>query len=431
MRKLFVVVSIVGLFLSIFTGCASKKIVVHRVETQKMGKHGIYYALPKTILKVVIPVKTITKEPGPYAAYAQELLGLEVGAVITTKSTTHALGTPQVKIGSIPDPDQIFFVEVSGGFLKKSAIGIELSETGIITKSVMEVEDKTFEFGVKAFETITGLIPKAFPFGAPELPPKKEEDRERAKAKLVAEKINDLRLKKEALISGDSQGVTGGLPVETLKLMLKELDELEERYLNFFTGATSISIETREFEFIPSRSETGKVLCGFSKTDGNITGYDPSDTNQEKLEIVITTPPNQLADIVEKVQAEEKKGEQGFYYRIPKIAAAEIKLDNTIILKEELLISQLGTVVALPADTGSRKVKYNISLYDSTGALKKLDINTEALDMEMLDKISSASQQFIEKIKESEDELAQLEKRRKILEEMQKIKELEKEINKE
>jgi hypothetical protein len=101
-------------------------------------------------------------------------------------------------------------------------------------------------------------------------------------------------------------------------------------------------------------------------------------------------------------------------------------------------IAQYGTVVSLPASTGGRTTKHALALYEATGAMKNFNLGSSALiQQSLLDDLGGAATSIIDaKAKRDEakkaqaDELTQLERKRKLLEEMLKIKEAEETLKK-
>jgi hypothetical protein len=129
-------------------------------------------------------------------------------------------------------------------------------------------------------------------------------------------------------------------------------------------------------------------------------------------------------------------GNRGFYYRIPGRAIAFLKQGPAELGRAPLSIAQFGHVVSLPASTGGRKTKYTLELFEASGGLKNFSMGSSALiQQKNIDDLAGAATTLIEakgerkKAKAPADELQQLERQRKILEEKKKIRELEDELN--
>ena len=149
----------------------------------------------------------------------------------------------------------------------------------------------------------------------------------------------------------------------------------------------------------------------------------------------------QFADVVNGADL-KRNGDRGFYYRIPGRAIAFVvkerpKEKNTDELgRAPLSIAQFGEVVSLPASTGGRRTKYTLALYEASGGLKNFVMGSDSLvKQKNIDDLTGAASTAIEargerkKAKAPADELQQLERQRKILEEKKKIRDLEKDLD--
>jgi len=96
---------------------------------------------------------------------------------------------------------------------------------------------------------------------------------------------------------------------------------------------------------------------------------------------------------------------------------------------------QLGTIASLPSSTGSLKSNYVVGFSDSTGGIKKITYGSTAVDQNLVGSAGTsaaglleARQASIEAKAKAKDELTQLERERKILEEKKAIRDLKKEL---
>jgi hypothetical protein len=106
------------------------------------------------------------------------------------------------------------------------------------------------------------------------------------------------------------------------------------------------------------------------------------------------------------------------------------------LLMQRIPIAQFGVVAALPESTGGRKSAVTAELYGATGALKTVTISSDAaVDKSLISDAETAAGTTIDALAADKEakaasavELAELEKKRKILEEKLKIQELEKQL---
>jgi hypothetical protein len=149
---------------------------------------------------------------------------------------------------------------------------------------------------------------------------------------------------------------------------------------------------------------------------------------------------NTMAGVIQAA-ALKQNGKRGFYYRVPGrgVASLEMVAGGTTeeLGRDTLSIAQFGNTVSLPASTGGRRTKYTIDLFEASGGLKNFIMGSDALVKQqnvkdLTDSASTIFQAAGEKKEERRkanlppDELSELERKRKILEEKKKIQELEK-----
>ena len=80
-------------------------------------KQGMYYALPRTLIKVNLTVDKTEYYAGPYAAYAGKYLDLE--NVSTNDYNEYAITEISLSTIAEPDPAHIYFAEFDDKMIKK------------------------------------------------------------------------------------------------------------------------------------------------------------------------------------------------------------------------------------------------------------------------------------------------------------------------
>lgn len=135
-----------------------------------------------------------------------------------------------------------------------------------------------------------------------------------------------------------------------------------------------------------------------------------------------------------------QNGKRGFYYRVPGRGVASLVFDGAVpdeLARDMLSIAQFGETVSLPASTGGRRTKYSIELFEASGGLKNFIMGADALVKQAnvkdltdsagtIVEAQTAKKEARRKANLPPDELTELERKRKILEEKKKIQELEK-----
>nr|VFJ95516.1 MAG: hypothetical protein BECKLFY1418A_GA0070994_10513 [Candidatus Kentron sp. LFY] len=165
---------------------------------------GIPYVLPRTALKITIPVVTTTQKEGSFVSEAREIFAKkekegkckwkednecsnefwgkfeeggdaclkrvfdrasEVGVKIEKdrkygQITTNRLGKISVASEAMPDPKQLYFVEAKGGMFENRGVDITFAPGGIFKEITASAEDKTVEFAAKTLGSVLGAVAK-------------------------------------------------------------------------------------------------------------------------------------------------------------------------------------------------------------------------------------------------------------------------------
>jgi hypothetical protein len=288
-------------------------------------------------------------------------------------------------------------------------------------------------------------------------------------AKVIYDRILELEEKRDGLLGGG--GFNAPLPSDTFTKILGELDTTLKAYKDkYFLGTKKQTATTLAFRMdpppppVPPAVIPPKDLFNFSETNGiclpllaNNQGVkvDPdfgstaACANPKKIRLVLRVGDNGEGDgggttMAGAIQTAglNQNGRRGFYYRVPGRGVAELQsVDGAGAIdelgRETLSIAQFGNTVSLPSSTGGRRTKYTIDLFEASGGLKNFVMGSDALVKQqnvkdLTDSAATIFQAAGEKREERRkanlppDELNELERKRKILEEKKKIQDLEK-----
>jgi len=289
-------------------------------------------------------------------------------------------------------------------------------------------------------------------------------------AKVIYDRILELEEKRDGLLGGG--GFNAPLPSDTFTKILGELDTTLKAYKDkYFLGTRKQTATTLAFRMDPPPPPVPpappippKDLFNFSETNGiclpllaNNQGVkaDPdfgsaaACATPKKIRLLIRVGDNGEGDgggttMAGAIQGAglNQNGKRGFYYRVPGRGVAELQsVDGAGAIeelgRETLSIAQFGKTVSLPSSTGGRRTKYAIDLFEASGGLKNFVMGSDALVKQqnvkdLTDSTATIFQAAGEKREERRkanlppDELTELERKRKILEEKKKIQDLEK-----
>jgi hypothetical protein len=540
-------------------GCFESKVVTSRVNDPDGSKRptkmsGVFYALPRTVVKANVPIVRTDKEPGEFYAFTPCFFPNE--NYLKVKSTEFGVDTPKIDFATlpVPDPKQIFLIKTQGGMFETRSLELELTESGVFVKATGETTNEAIDIVTGSIKTGVGLIAKASStglFANKVVPPENVleskqlacrshliatwatylSDAKRALqqahtadektqatqvlAKLTAarpEILDDNRVdafkneyeKAEEAFKTiqslekrrhndvlDTTTTPASVHLDTFKLMLDELDKsittLKE---SNFIGTKSDLTWNASFKLNPEKSDPNdsaniprmsidlftlskqygvcEVLANTQSNQGvplvpkfkiekecsaDNPNCKPDEQNRvdckgKKVWLEIAPGENgegapggtQFADVI-KGASLNPNGHRGFYYRIPGRAIGFVRKETAEANSDELAraplsIAQFGEVVSLPASTGGRRTKYTLALYEASGGLKNFVMGSDSLvKQKNIDDLTDAASTAIEakgerkKAKAPADELQQLERQRKILEEKKKIRDLEKDLD--
>ena len=383
-------ISLMIIFLFIhFTGYG--QINVFRIDknTVPSGKEGVYYSLPRTVIKVNVTLDRVENYKGPYAESALKYLGLK--NVVSANSIEYNITDIKVTTTAEPDPDQYYFIEFGEKITKNEKAGLfALTESGLILGTMPGESDTVKEVRIikpeespliserdvfpeifkyssdfSFFEKVDTIIRKVnvdtITMERQYLKRTVVEKSPEQKAKEAADFISKIKDNRFNLISGFQEV---NYNKETLEYMDAQLKILEKEYMKLFTG---ISIhKTIVFSFVyspnPNQVNAAVPVFKYSKTKG-IIDLDEPGGKVVTVKIQRSGTTGSLSAYLKKITEDEKKS-HGFYYRIPELAKVNVKLDENLQDETQCLVSQLGVVTYLPAN------KWKVNFFPETGGVK-------------------------------------------------------------
>ncbi len=356
-------------------------------------KDGVFYSLPRTVVKVDVKIDRMENYKGPYADFALRLLGLK--NVVAENTVDYKISSISITTYPEPDPDQYYFVELGEKVSKGESGILSLSDAGVIlgtlpgnldtTGRVMIVPkpeepgagtDKDafgelfkYSADVSVFEKVDTIIRK---INIDTMTVERQyykrtmvEKSPEQKAKEAADFISKIKENRFNLISG-TQEVNYNR--ETLEYMDNQLKTMEKEYLKLFTGISLHKSLNFSYKYIPTPNQinTEIPIFKFLKSKGVIDLDEPGGKVVTiKIQRVGNT--NTVGNYLKKAIKDSKV--QGFSYRIPELARISVKLDEETQEESQCLLSQLGVVTNLPAN------KWKVQFHKETGGIKGLEIH--------------------------------------------------------
>lgn len=385
-----------AIYLILWSAGAFAQLNVVRIDNNSVPqtKDGVFYALPRTVVKVAVRIDRVENYKGPYSDFAMKYLGLK--NVIGANSIDFRISDITITTYAEPDPDQYYFIEMGakGGSKAEKAGLLTLTESGLIVGTIPGLVDTTGLSGEMGFKGDISLEPDEDLFGElfkysadvsifekvdtiirkvniDTMSVERQyfkrtliEKTPEQKAKEAADYISKIKENRFTLISG-SQEVNYNK--ETLEYMDSQLKTMEKEYLKLFTGISLHKSMVFNYKYIPVANQINAEvpIFKFIRTKG-IIDLDETGGKVVTIKVQRVGNTNSVAGYLQKASKESKS--QGFSYRIPELARVTVKLDESTQKETQCLINQLGIVTYLPAD------RWKATFHNQTGGIKNLEL---------------------------------------------------------
>jgi hypothetical protein len=190
-----------------------------------------------------------------------------------------------------------------------------------------------------------------------------------SQAEEAANFILKLRKRRFYLMTGKYGNVPEG---EALKTVLIELDKLEKQYLSLFIGLSTYEKEKYAFNYIPLSGVTvdRDVIFRFSETRGMLR---KTDAEGDIVSLNIKSIGNlvNVKSYTNSLMNDNTISSSGIVYRLPDVADVEIMLDNKLVARQKMVISQFGVLLEMPEEF-LKDSNYSIEFHTETGGLKSI-----------------------------------------------------------
>ena len=330
---------------------------------------GMVYSLPRTGIRVKVNAVKETFVPGPYAAYADQLLGIK--NVKNRAAVNWVIEDLEIDVFSEPDPEQTYKTQGEG------ASAISLSPDGCLaginlnTAVVKSEKVATNRTGQK--KQTDDKIPFEFRTDIPLFIASDSEDDSRPvrltqeqRISRAAQRVLECRRLQYEIIAGqmDEYHPDG----DAYKISLNELRKMEDDYLSLFTGKSVFTKETFGFDYIPKTGGKSEAIFRVSEENGIVP---VSDLSGKPVMIEFEIDKDLAQKTSEMIKSgNPAAGSKGVFYRIPGRATAKVISDMNVIATSRITVAQFGVVTPLPDEflTGEYAIEYS----PETGAIKNI-----------------------------------------------------------
>lgn len=373
------------LFLAILiTSCTPKVAPVkHAISvihnTQAGQPLPLGYCLPKNGIEVDVILRKENRFEGPYSKFALKYLGITSG-IIHSDEVAYQIESISVKTISMADYNACFFIDENNiapvslslfddgtlAGVNEKNIELPISEhaaTISFPKAVPEaiftdLSTKRFvgtksDAGGKTVKTDTAMIKVPVSRSAEAV--KTIEVKAEEAANFIF-KIRKRRLKMLASFSDQP------VPANSADILSNELDSLETRYVELFTGRTIPEKEISTFRIFPEKPDSCILMFYFSPKNG----ISLSANNDSYSPVTVTFKP-----VVNQTLIPAPDTTYGLVYRNPQLTNAFITINDQYLFDIQLPVNQFGSWIVLN-EKYLAGAEFSVEFYPATGAIKKV-----------------------------------------------------------
>jgi len=322
---------------------------------------ALVYALPLTVVDIAIETERVIEKPGPYSAYAADLLGLT--DVIKSENEYWSVTGVTISTHEEIDPDGYFAISAPGVFRTNV---LEMKKAGLIldlNPEMYDVENQRknslssgveihqfYDMGSDEYfrnrrDTLYRVVSVDTAFvRIPYLVVKKQKLNLDQLAERAAIRLMELRDGKHLLLTGE----TNLFPQDGSAIA--EINRLERQYTELFAGKVFSEKRTFRYQITPRKDQTGRKidLCVFSEATGP---GDPGSKTGDPVTIEFT-PEQKTRNIASPVSkggpAQQKYSR--IVCRLPDVAEVKLSIGNTVAGSGRKLIYQFGEIIQMPSN---------------------------------------------------------------------------------
>ena len=340
MKKLFLL-----LFLIISLNIKAQYIVNYASNINQNVTDGIYYNLPRNVIRLDFTVECVHEIKGKYSNFAKELL--ETNNYIKENDIRYYIKDVTVDVLTETDSEMIFYISTD----EKSKDNIELnmrftSEGNIQSFGIkddrrdLDSENVSFENRLAQQNTNPDFVYLPLRDDEEDEDGNSTDDKmsEKEIAQSIIEEIKKIRLAYFDLISGYQEIDYGN----TITYMLEELKKMEKEYLSLFVGRVERNDNVKTFYIIPEEGTNNYSIAKFSDKEGfnSKTGDNVKIVLQE---ISSSNVKGISEDVIKNTTYNNK-----MVYREPAYVNMKLMKGDEILIDNRIQISQLGDFILLP-----------------------------------------------------------------------------------
>jgi hypothetical protein len=367
--KKFILLPLFFIIIMIMVSCWPEKklagpgyVIAPLSDTTKIKGGTIVYSLPMTVFTFMVEMERTIELPGPYAKYAEDLLGFK--GVIMNEAEYWSIQGVSVSSHNEADPSEYYVIEGNNLFhsnvlvLKKEGLILDLNPemefkavSNIGNKEMNIDQFQSYDLGSDEYyriQTDTAYrrvnLDTAF-IRIPYIVETKKKLSVSQLAERAARRLMEIRDGKILILTGEANV----FPQDDAAI--NELNRLEQEYTELFTGKTISDKRTFTYQLVPRKELAGKPVTLFRFSE--VTG--PGDTSSENgTEVFVTLTSEQKTKDLTFISSETpdpfNPPVDKLFYRIPDVVNMSITMGDKILYSSRKLVYQYGEVIQLPGN---------------------------------------------------------------------------------
>lgn len=310
-----------------------------------MSAHAqnVDYTLPQTTMSIKVEAVREQFYAGPYANYAEKLLGIKVPAEdrqsiqITGVSLTSYSEADLSKTYALPYQyaDEVLKFTSAGLMSVSDEVFANQSQWRFPTPTERDFSDKGVTSALKSESSVlyaSGEADFSRISVRQDVLVKKTESQ---KAAETAKKILEIRDMRYRITVGDTDATYSG---EALGAAINELTRLEKEYMSLFVGYTVRQTQTMTFELTPSRNVENQVYFVFRVSDAE--GLLPPENVSGRPVVLEIEGLKEVPQ--EQHPSKHSNKEIRLYYRVPAVCTVKISDGLKLLMQTRVPIYQFG-----------------------------------------------------------------------------------------
>lgn len=152
---------------SLLVGCTSKITVVKIPGNVPAPADGVIYALPNTVVRILVKVDKVERSMAPYAMFAAIFAPNQKPVCNDEYCTEESKNKYSLQQGAAfttygePDPSNVFLVKFTGGGTIDQNLSMTWNEAGLLATTASSVTNRTGDIVLSSLKLLSGLGTKA------------------------------------------------------------------------------------------------------------------------------------------------------------------------------------------------------------------------------------------------------------------------------